>query len=245
MKTIKQQMPNGEVKITKDYDKFSFIKENRNINEAHVKKLISSMKVKFLVSPLIINEKHEIIDGQHRFEACRALGFPIYYIKVNNYGFEETKIYNISNRNWKLKDYLDAFVELNNQNYITYKKLWKKYPFPHNILLTIILGKKNAMLDRFKEGNLILTDDIVFTTEAKIKQILDFKEYFSEFKRRSFVYALLTIFQIPDYDHKRMIEKLSYQGAKLLVCTKVDDYLKQLEDIYNYQQQKNKVRFFS
>lgn len=33
-----------------------------------------------MYSPIIVSEDFRIIDGQHRFEACKELGFPIYFL---------------------------------------------------------------------------------------------------------------------------------------------------------------------
>lgn len=56
---------------TKDYSKFKHLEGNRNIVKPHLKRLKASMEKNYLFSPILINEKHEIIDGQHRFEVCK------------------------------------------------------------------------------------------------------------------------------------------------------------------------------
>ena len=64
------------VQQTKDYDLLKNIDGNRSINQLHVKRLSNSMMNKHLISPIIVNEKYQIIDGQHRFEASKILTYP-------------------------------------------------------------------------------------------------------------------------------------------------------------------------
>ena len=66
---------------TKDYEKFSIKSYNRNLNRNH----INELKEKFATIgykdylPILVNENYEIIDGQHRFVACKESGLPIVY----------------------------------------------------------------------------------------------------------------------------------------------------------------------
>ena len=56
-----------------NYDMFKFMEGNRKISSTNLNQIISSMKEKQLVIPITVNEKFEIIDGQHRFSACKYL----------------------------------------------------------------------------------------------------------------------------------------------------------------------------
>lgn len=94
----------AKVYETYDYDKFHIMeKGNRDID--HDKKIALSMKEDFLFSPILVNEKMEIIDGQNRFFASKALGKPIYYIIKNGYGIREVRILN-SNAKTGVKEIL-------------------------------------------------------------------------------------------------------------------------------------------
>ena len=81
----------NEVYETNDYSQFKFLNNNRDISTKHVNKLIKSMKEKRLISPILINESGQIIDGQHRFEAQKNLGFPVPYIVQKGYGEKEAQ----------------------------------------------------------------------------------------------------------------------------------------------------------
>lgn len=56
-----------QVYFTTDYSKFKLMKGNREIDALHVKRLIESFREQYLFSPILVNSKHEIIDGQNEF----------------------------------------------------------------------------------------------------------------------------------------------------------------------------------
>ena len=61
----------NQVRTTTDYTRFKTLVGNRKPNDLHVKRLSNSFQKRYLFSPILINEKWQIIDGQHRFQADR------------------------------------------------------------------------------------------------------------------------------------------------------------------------------
>ena len=72
----------NQVQTSSDYAKFKTLIGNRKPNELHIKRLISSFKERYLFSPILVNEKMQIIDGQHRFLSAKELNLPINYLVV-------------------------------------------------------------------------------------------------------------------------------------------------------------------
>ena len=55
----------GYIYVSHDYDKFTRVKGNRNPKSA--KKIIESINnVGYILNPILVNEKFEVIDGQNR-----------------------------------------------------------------------------------------------------------------------------------------------------------------------------------
>ena len=52
------------------------------------------------------------------------------------------------------------------------------------------------------------------------------------------------MFQVDDYDHKRMMAKMDYQSERVHKQIYWEDYLRQLEDVYIYKFVGHKIRFF-
>ena len=69
-----------KIHSTTDYNQFKYIKGNREVVESHVKTLSDQIAKKDFQIPIIVNEKMEVCEGQHRLEAYRLLGVPITYI---------------------------------------------------------------------------------------------------------------------------------------------------------------------
>ena len=70
----------NKIHSTTDYSQFKYIKGNRELVEAHVKKLSDQISKKDFQIPIIVNEKMEVCEGQHRLEAYKSLGMPITYM---------------------------------------------------------------------------------------------------------------------------------------------------------------------
>src|SRR5574344_1973849 len=95
----------NQVNQTNDYEMFKTLDGNRNVNKLHVNRLKESFKKAYLLSPIIINLRNQIIDGQHRFEAAKALGLQIYYTICDDYGLKEFQIFNTNIKKKKKEDY--------------------------------------------------------------------------------------------------------------------------------------------
>ena len=61
-----------EIKTTRNYGQFRFMKGNRDVSSLHLERLIASMREKYVPTPIIVNKDNEIIDGQHRFNAANT-----------------------------------------------------------------------------------------------------------------------------------------------------------------------------
>jgi hypothetical protein len=69
----------GGIQVTSDYDQFVIMEANREQNRGHIeaiKAAFGEMGNLTRVQPILVNERFEIIDGQHRFIACKELGEP-------------------------------------------------------------------------------------------------------------------------------------------------------------------------
>lgn len=95
---------------SKNYGKFAFLPSNRDVFPPHVRKLMKAIEEKWFNqdTPIIVNAKNQIIDGQHRFEACRELWVPFLF-KVSK-SLDETDIIGMQlSRNWTAVDYAKHF----------------------------------------------------------------------------------------------------------------------------------------
>ena len=233
------------VQVTSDYTKFQTKQGNRELNFLHLKRLTSSVKEMDLLhaNPILVNEKFEIIDGQHRFNVCQELKKPIYFLMVKGLGLTEIQILNANSKNWKMEDYVDGYCSMGMQQYCEFKKYVETTDLGISLLLALLCGSDNSdYTSDLKTGKLKLTHK----NRALIilQWLKDWSEYYDGCKRRSFVLALVQLYSIKGYNHDKMMQKIKYQSAKLVDSLNTKTYLALLEEIYNFKERGEKLRFF-
>lgn len=230
-----------EVNVTKDYDQFIVINGNRTKNQAHINRLLASFSAKPLISVIIVNEKMEVIDGQHRLEVARQLELPVHFIVIPGYGLDEIHILNANQRNWNADDFLDGYCSKGLEHYLAYRDFKSEFGFGHNETRTLLTGSSHSGHNTsFYEGRFEITDlDRAYKWAEMIRSIAI---YYSGWKRRSFVNALITLFKREQFSFDRFVLKLKAQPTGLKDCVDVAQYIELIEQIYNYRcSDKNKV----
>lgn len=245
MNTKQDRLAEGIVHQTMEYNYFVRIKGNRSLNTTHIKNLKESMKKKDLKIPIIINDKREVTDGQHRLQARRELMLPVYYIVLSDMGIAETQAANADNKNWSAPDFLSTYVELNYAHYKRYAEFQKKYEFAHAVTQVLLEGKQSeggSRSNEFRTGGFVIDGyERACDWADKLYQI---EPYYPGFKRRSFVLTMVHLFKNEKYNHDEFIAKLQFQSQRMVHCTTVAQYTKLIEEIYNYKRKaEDKIRF--
>ena len=233
------------VLFTSDYSRFKTLIGNRDTNELHIKRLIEAFKVRYLFSPILVNEKFEIIDGQHRFTAAKELGLPIWYIIVKGYGLTEVQLLNTNHENWNKMIYMQSYCDLGLEPYLELRQFMSDYPdFGIGVSEQICTnlsrgmngsGKKGlgGYSKSFQEGKLIVPDiDVSYENAEKVMQ---YKPYYKGYNRYNFVSAMLSFFKNPNFDNKKMVEKIIKYPKMLVNCNTTTQYKLLLEEIYNHR----------
>ena len=236
----------NQVLMTNDYSMFKSMSGNRDVNDLHIKRLKDSMQEKYISVPIIVNEKNQIIDGQHRFQSAKELSKPIYYIKISGLRLQDVHRLNTNTKNWTAYSYLDGYCKLGKEQYLIYRDFKERFGFGHNETQALLSNKSRMAGSRstkFKDGDFVIEDyNLAIRNAEKIGMC---SEYYEGYKRRSFVYAMLDLFDNDDYNHAEFLNKLSFQSVKLQDCTTIDQYLVLIEEIYNFKRTKaTKVRFY-
>lgn len=244
METTK--LTDSYVMKTYDYEMFKTLKGNRDINKNHLQRIKHSFQKEYLISPILINEHYEIIDGQHRFEAAKELNLPIHFIQVNGYGLKEVQILNTNMKNWGKLQYLKSWCDLKHPEYLRFRNFMRQFPdfgiTSCEVLLTDKIGPKAFTVKYFEEGGLYIPDYNKSVENAQ--KILMIKPYYDGYNRILFVRAMIGIFRIDYYDHEQLITKLNTNPNSLQHCNNVTQYRLMIEDVYNYRsRQKVSLRY--
>ncbi|CAB4132720.1 hypothetical protein UFOVP255_53 [uncultured Caudovirales phage] len=148
----------NEIKSSTDYEIFIFLKKNRKIDQLKLSRLCKSMNESPHLSrlcPILVNARMEIIDGQHRFAACRALNRPVFYIQDSEITHRDIISLNKDQKNWTLENYLDFYVNSGNKNFISLKKFCSDYEISLSLACIFLGLNRKTLVSEIKDGLLI------------------------------------------------------------------------------------------
>ncbi len=239
------------IKQTSDYKIFKYIKGNRIPKEKDINELMEQIRKSKIVEPICVNEKLEILDGQHRVEVCKRLLLPVNYYILKGGTLDTVHAMNTVRKNWTNTTFAESYASLGKQSYQIYTNFKEQYGFSHDIALLLLRGKNtgggnagNTARREFKEG-MFSIDSAKRATDIAEK-LIQLAPYYNGYKRRNFVYAMMNCMNIPKFEFKEFIKKVAYQQRKMVHCVSVDMYMEMIAEIYNYQRRKeDKLNFKS
>lgn len=235
---------------TSDYSLFKTISGNRPINYKHMTRLLSVINKKgMLCNPILVNEHYEVIDGQHRLEACQKANEPVYFIVLKGYGLDEVHTLNLNQKNWTRENYMEGYALLGLVPYIKLKEFRTTNPdftFADSIAMcSNISSGSNKWCnplnetgnvksgESFDEGTWIGKDfDVAQDWANKIRRI---KPFFANYNKSVFVGTMLVLFQNDKFDFEEFLRKLQLQPKSLVDCANRVQCKSMIEEIYNFK----------
>lgn len=142
------------IQKTREYEKFKFRADNREgINQSHVARLKESISARNLLEwrPIIVNAQMEVLDGQHRLLAAKALGLDVYYQVEKELKPEDIIALNVT-KSWGIADYLNYYVKNGHPEYILLRDFMKKHRLQLNVALRLTMGATDKALHEYKQG---------------------------------------------------------------------------------------------
>jgi hypothetical protein len=225
----------NQVHTTTDYFLFKSIDGNRNKNLLHLKRLKQSMVKNYLFTVIIVNEKYEIIDGQHRFEIIQELKLPLNYIICKGYGLNEVHLLNANSKNWTTEDYLAGYCDMGYPDYLKMRDFCLKHDLKISQGLILLSGNRyndDAFIN-FRDGTWKIDN---FATGEKIAYGINLiRPLYNGATRRTFVLALVKLYKNRNFEIVEFLSKLKIQPNALVHCINVDQYVALIEEIYNYR----------
>ena len=234
---------------TQEYAKFKNLKGNRKVDPKHVNRLINSMENNgnlTQVFPVIVNDQFEIIDGQHRLEACKQLGFPVFYEVKEGLTINTVISLNTNSKNWTPMDYCQSFAQQGLDPYIRFLNITRYFPqIPFSVVLYVLTnGNNTSVFTLFKQGELVLSAEDQKRGFDMLKHVQECCEAIGRFDT-FFSKSIILLIKSPAYDHKRMITKLQNYGDTIPRYHSQPEYQRAIEEVYNYRQPDNtRVRLF-
>ncbi len=252
LEDIKDELVEAHSKIffTTDYGKFGWIAGNRLLEERKIKKICQSNHAGinlFPYVPILVTKKFKVVDGQHRLMCAKSLGVPIYYMIVDDYTVSQIARINANTTSWKVKDYLNCWINLERQDYIELEKFMKEYSFPVSTAADLLSledikdGSNRGVMDDFRDGSFKIAN-----YDNALKVARAYKEYleiFEKEKSRLLLRTVIILMGSDKYDHDEVIQKLISTGAKIMDQANTREFISHIELLFNKGNQKRKLLF--
>lgn len=230
---------------TSDYKIFKSLPGNRIKGTGHVNQLRLHMENTGNLTnhfPIVVNEKMQVIDGQHRLEALKQLKWSVCYRIQEGLTIDTVRQINAAQKNWSYMDYATSYADLGNSEYKWFIKLSEQFGFGYSIIaaysgITGVMRGTSGSITRhyhlFKQGEFKPTyaKDVIEVYLEQYKEVSEATKHHN----RAFALAMLKIMRVPEYDQDRMLNKIKVMNKELTAFANITDYLRQIEDIYNYK----------
>lgn len=225
----------GSLFSTSDYTIFKKMKGNRKV----VKNISLKEEIKEMgqLSPIVVNSKFEVLDGQHRLDILKELRVPVLFVVNNSVSPRAVISMNTAQRNWKYEDYLEFFISQGHSSYIRFGQIYSQYKNYISLPVLIDLASHTMPKEVFKDGELVIKD------EVRMLSVLSFlKEFSIEVGYKSMTQALqiaLIRFAKIDYVNRdRLIQKFKQLGMiheKHLFVNREKAFETLIVNVYNHR----------
>lgn len=234
----------GKVYQTTDYDQFKRIEENRplRMTGSHWKMLLESIRENGQLAPAIVNGRNEIIDGQHRLEACRITGSPFTYIVLAGGEFDDIPEVNNSVI-WKLVDFIRAYAIHGNVNYQMMQTLLDEFIPTLRMSSILAVAQCEGTGTAIRSGKLQFTAEERDAVSACLRELiaLGYQKWIKENPRstKAFWPAAAYCWRHPEVDQAKMIDRIYQNTHRIPSTSKMLEYLKVFSEVYNKGRKKD------
>jgi hypothetical protein len=192
------------------YELFNYLPFNRPVDNAHVNKLMESMKVHGFKGVIQVIKtsfiegvvKLYILEGQHRFAAAMRLGIPFKFELTELVNQNETAEFiaelNNSAKSWGTSQFLKVWSGLGIKEYVKLNKVFNDTGFQITPLIEAYTFSPN--MQDFRKGALTFVNEV--ESDKIILRMIELNQFLPKkaFCRRQVVRMLRN----PKYNHKKM-----------------------------------------
>lgn len=234
---------------TDNYGMFKRLEGNRAVSSIRKKRLNDSFdKVGQIPSPIVVNEKMEIIDGQGRFEVSKERNLPIYFTVINGLGDRECICMNTGTMNWTMRDYVDFYAEKGLEDYKVLQELDDKYTnVPLSSIIPIARGVNNRnqkdSIGNIAEGNYKVTIelDVLDSTLEFIDTLTPYLRKFA--KMQAIVPVLYFCYKCKEIDNNLLKKKILENSHLMSISKDVPTLCDSIGEIYNRNKRGKLISF--
>lgn len=221
---------------------------NRDIRRNQVDRIKESIKAHGYINavPILVDEDGLIIDGQHRYIACKELGIEPTILQAGN--FNLVPVLNSTQLSWSLSDFVKYYAAKGYEDYVILENICKSKKLKPSLVYNMIHNKSvnRPTMDRqlkgsqqpepIKHGTFKFPDKSskgLAKLERKIDAILELVSELKLPRTDRLVIAIAKLTQDPNFAFDTMRNKIEYQRARIYKCTTIQEYMVMLANIYN------------
>lgn len=241
---------------TTNYKQFKTLSHNRDINKRQVSNIENSIRTLDLTmfSPIMVKNNY-IIDGQHRFTACKNLGLPIYYIELDTLKEKDVvtaiSLLNNNSKNWSAEDFLHLYCQLGVENYTKVKDFMTETQVNSlSVAIYFLSGfnqYKSAINKKFKDGLFEINNEDLDkayeigswykTLKSNVEKYYPVKRDHKFISSNNFLHALAELSRKLNYNHTNLIANFTMELARdvfpLYPSDSIHVYYEQLAKLHN------------
>ena len=225
---------------TSRYEDFKIAEGNRTINLAHLKRITESIeKHGYRGAPIVVSGDMTIIDGQHRYAACKELGIPVPYVIDKGATIETARTLNASQRAWRATDFVASYAATGNENYVRLHKFMESTGLAFRLAIKALRPDLTGAEQAAKEGTLVISS-------THFKQGIELNNFWRRFdclsrdsdQIRNIRIALAFLINCPEVDKTRLEKTLLKNGVKPFHG--LDGAIREINEAYNIGAAKSK-----
>lgn len=242
----------GAIYKTTNYSMFKKLSGNRGITSAGLNKVKNSIaKNGYHPFPITVNEKMEVVEGQHRLAVAEELGLPILYIVDRGAGIEECKILNNYRSSWKIKDYISCEAENGNVDYKYIQSLFTafEHKFQQDVIINAIRqtksgeSRKRINKESLTHGNYRCSKNEYENANKLLEELVPYRDCIIKKAKATvrYLFALEFILKYCNIDKARLYQVLN-ETHSLYNVANVTQAIEEIDKLYNFRLgSKNKV----
>lgn len=234
---------------TKDYSQFKKMKSNRTVSEKRISSIVDSMREGYILNPIIVNEKYEIVEGQGRYEACKRLSLPVNYILVNGLTINDCSRLNRCNTPWSQEDWVTRWADDENweiaQNYDRLLQCVSDNKVPISRALFMAGRSGSGQKYNIQNGKLIFTPE----DAEKVRECAEYGRQMIEalqITKRvndAFWKGIRIMIDTDGFDKRRMIRNCIARRNSFSQMGNLAEQLMEFTKTYNFRTKGEKLYF--
>jgi ParB-like nuclease domain len=238
-----QKLQPNVIHSTKHYHWFNYANGNRDINLNEYQRLKKNIAESGQLQPIMVNERGEVIDGQHRLAVCKELGLPINFIVIPGTNIQTAVHLNTAGHRWSSIDWINYYAKHGNDDYKQLLQFVKNSPF--NVRLSITIAQGTLTTANYRDGAMNIKAGTWYckSWESANELMIQISKV-APFIKNSFdlyVNALVKYNHLSDFDWNRFGRQVTAYPEVLHKIADYEQALEMIDKLYNYKKTRHQV----